>query len=59
MALLLAKRRVAELSKGESLTILVADSGAKQDIPRYLHTVVSSVQVQHDVEGIMSIFIIK
>lgn len=36
LALLLAKREVAKMSVGEKMIIKVTDSGARQDIPRYL-----------------------
>lgn len=36
MALLLAKRHTAQMKYGDELTILIADSGSKQDIEKYL-----------------------
>lgn len=36
MALLLAKRATQALRYGESMTIHLSDTGARQDIPRYL-----------------------
>lgn len=36
MALLLAKRAAKELTFGQGLKIRISDSGARQDIPRYL-----------------------
>ncbi|MEI8610127.1 sulfurtransferase TusA family protein [Enterovibrio norvegicus] len=36
MALLLAKRTCATLAKDEQIDIVVTDSGALRDIPRYL-----------------------
>ncbi|WP_084722199.1 sulfurtransferase TusA family protein [Photobacterium aquae] len=35
MALLLAKRAAESLSPGDALAILIIDTGARQDIPRY------------------------
>ncbi|OAN18736.1 sirA-like family protein [Photobacterium jeanii] len=48
MALLLAKRAANALSLGEKLEIHVADSAARQDIPRYLMTHGYAVDVHHD-----------
>jgi len=36
MALLLAKRHIAQLSTGESTTILICDLGSQRDIEAYL-----------------------
>jgi len=37
MALLLAKRHAAKLASGESVTILISDSGSLKDIESYLY----------------------
>ncbi len=38
MALLLAKRYIAQFSKGQQAEIYVSDSGSQRDIERYLRT---------------------
>lgn len=59
MALLLAKRAVNALSLGQKLEIHVSDSGARQDIPRYLINHGYAIEIQNDSPQSLILFVTK
>ncbi|KLV06730.1 sulfurtransferase TusA family protein [Photobacterium ganghwense] len=59
MALLLAKRAVQNLHSGESMEIHVTDTGARQDIPRYLSNHGFTIEVRVDNHQVLEIIVTK
>lgn len=59
MALLLAKRAANDLEPGEQMVILITDTGARQDIPRYLSTHGFTIDVQVNNHHVLEIIVTK
>ncbi|MGF1683690.1 sulfurtransferase TusA family protein [Photobacterium minamisatsumaniensis] len=59
MALLMAKRATKALSVGQQIEIHIADSGARQDIPRYLIANGFNIEVQADSHQVLVIIVTK
>ncbi|MDV5172394.1 sulfurtransferase TusA family protein [Photobacterium rosenbergii] len=59
MALLLAKRAVQTLNGGDKLEIHITDTGARQDIPRYLSNHGFFIDVRLDTQQVLEIIVTK
>lgn len=59
MALLLAKRAAQSLNVGDKLEIHITDTGARQDIPRYLSNHGFIIDVQLDNRQVLEIIVTK
>ncbi|AJR07693.1 putative SirA family protein [Photobacterium gaetbulicola Gung47] len=59
MALLMAKRAVHALDVGDTLEIHVTDTGARQDIPRYLSNHGFFIDVRLDNQQVLEIIVTK
>ena len=59
MALLLAKRAVKSLAIGDTLEIHISDTGARQDIPRYLSNHGFFIDVRLDSQQVLEIIVTK
>ncbi|TDR70509.1 sulfurtransferase TusA [Photobacterium lutimaris] len=59
MALLIAKRAVHALDVGDTLEIHITDTGARQDIPRYLSNHGFFIDVRLDNQLVLEIIVTK